>query len=70
MSSKDADVMRGVGRNMALGGLATFVATILLCFIATHDIRAAVTISIVPASFGAPFVGLMISYLQSERRTD
>lgn len=67
MSSKDTDVMRGFGRNLVLGGIFTFAATILLCFAATHDLQAAVTISILPASFATPFVGLMITYLQSER---
>lgn len=59
----DSDFTRNLGRNLAIGLILTYAATVGLCYGAAGDLGQAAAIAGLPALFAGPYVGLLITLI-------
>ena len=57
----DVDYTAHLVRNLALGTLAAFVITTVICFIGSGDLQLSLKIGVVPSLFTGPYVGLLLN---------
>lgn len=61
MDDDDSRYTRNLGRNVIIGVIAAYAATVGLCLAATGDLGASAAIATVPTIFAGPYVGLLIT---------
>ena len=65
MDDDDSRYTKNLGRNLIIGLVTVYPATVGLCFAATGDLGASAAIATVPAIFAGPYVGLLITLISS-----
>ncbi len=65
MKDDDSRYTRNLGRNLIIGLMTVYPATVGLCFAAIGDLGASAAIATVPAIFAGPYVGLLITLISA-----
>ena len=61
----DSRYTKNLGRNLIIGLITVYPATVGLCFAAIRDLGQSAVIAAVPAIFAGPYVGLLITLISA-----
>ena len=65
MEDDDSRYTKNLGRNLIIGLIIVYPATVGLCFAALGDLGQAAAIATVPAIFASPYVGILITLISA-----
>lgn len=67
MAEPEADYTRHLARNLIIGLVAAYAATIGICYAGLRELDTSAAIAVVPALFAGPYVGIMTTLVGAHK---
>jgi hypothetical protein len=68
VAEPEADYTRHLARNLVIGLIAAYAATIGICYAGLRELDTSAAIAVVPALFAGPYVGIMMTLVGAHKR--